>query len=47
MHFIPVEGRGAFTALIIFASIMFVTVLVDATGWHVPDWQTYIAMATL
>ena len=47
MHFIPAEGRGAVTALIIFASIMFVVVLVDMTGWHVPDWQTYVAMAVL
>ena len=47
MHFVVAEGRGVYTALIIFLSIMSVMLLVESTGWRVPDWETYVAMAAL
>ena len=47
MHFVFAEGRGKTTLLIIVLSIGFVLTLVQVTGWHVPDWQTYIAIAIL
>ena len=41
------EGRGGITALIIVASIGSVMASVNAMGLHVPDWQTYVAMAAI
>ena len=47
LHFVVAQGRGAITLLIIVLSMAVVMVPIEVMGWHVPDWQTYIAMAVL
>lgn len=47
MHFVVAQGRGAITLLIIVLSMAVVLVPIQVMGWHVADWQTYIAMAVL
>jgi hypothetical protein len=39
------QGRGGLTALIIFVSILGVTLIHGWTGHRVPEWVTYFAMA--